>query len=222
MEIVRQPEYEAVAELVEQADDNGLSIFHWRLKLNDNWTLPAVDFWPTSASDTCIVVSDWGKQSMVAEVERLVAAGKRVIAVDLLGFGEADPGSGPRDSDDVMPMLITTVGDRPLGIQAAQLTAVARWATGDSVEQAPKVVAVGPRNSMIVLIAAALEPGVTSGLELRQSWKSLREIIRKDLKAEDAPEQFCFGLLKEFDVPQLVAIASLQPVVYDEPIRNEK
>ena len=221
-EILDQPKFEAMAELVEQTDNDPLSIFHWRLQLDDDWTLPAVEFRPGDASDTCIVVSDWGKQSMVTEVERLVAAGKRVIAVDLLGFGESDPGSGPRSHDDVILMLIATVGDRPLGIQAAQLTAVAQWATGGSVEQAPKIVAIGPRNSMIALVAVASEPGVTSGLELRQAWKSLREIIHQDMKAEDAPEQFCFGLLKEFDVSQLVAMASPQPVVFDDSERKAK
>ena len=81
---------------------------------------------------------------------------------------------------------------------------------------------MGPRNSTIALIAAALEPGVASGLELRQAWRSLREIIRQDLKAEHAPEQFCFGLLKEFDVPQLVDLASPQQIVFDDGKGNRK
>ena len=221
-EIVRQPEYEATADLVDQVDEDELSILHWRLKLDDDWTVPVIEFRPSRASDTCIIVSDWGKESIASEIEQLVAAGKRVIAVDLLGFGETDPGSGPRSHDDVILMMIATVGDRPLGVQAAQLTAVAQWATGNSVERTPKIFAVGPRNSMIALVSAALNPGVTSGLELRQAWKSLREIIRLNMKAEDAPEQFCFGLLKEFDVPQLVALAGPQPVAFDAPERNKK
>jgi hypothetical protein len=39
---------------------------------------------------------------------------------------------------------------------------------------------------------------------------SLREIIRGDLTVMQRPEQFCFGLLREFDVPQIKALVAPQ------------
>jgi len=221
-ETVRRPAYDFTAELVEQADQDQLAISHWRLRLDDVWTLPMVEFRPADTRETCVVLCDLGRESIVLEVERLVAAGQRVIAVDLLGFGESDPGGGPGNHDDVILMLIATAGERPLGIQAAQLAAITRWAADDSEKQAPSILAIGPRNSVVALIVAALEPELLSSLELRQAWKSLREIIHRDLKVEEAPEQFCFGLLKEFDVPQLVDLAKPLPVEFDTPIGNKK
>jgi hypothetical protein len=96
---------------------------------------------------------------------------------------------------------------------------VARWATNNSNNSAnkmPTIIAVGPRCSMISLIAAASDPNITSSLRLNRAWSSLREIIQLDMMAEHAPEQFCFGLLKHFDVPQLVAMIHPQPVWFDD------
>ncbi len=142
-EILRQPVYEAKAVLSKQAEQEGVAISHWRLQLGHAWTVPAVVSAPP-ARETCLVVTDGGKQSLATKIEPLLAAGKRVIAVDLLGFGEADPGSGPDRRDDVMLMLIATIGQRPLGIQVAQFSAVARWATGNAAESPPSLLAVGP------------------------------------------------------------------------------
>jgi hypothetical protein len=41
---------------------------------------------------------------------------------------------------------------------------------------------------------------------------SLREVITGNLTVMDRPEQFCFGLLREFDVPQLQALVAPRPV----------
>ena len=215
--IVQQPEYEVEQEKVDQSETDGVKITSWRFRIGAHWTLPATEFQPTGKpSGTCILTSDWGRQSMLGDVVKLLAEGKRVIAVDLLGFGEADPGSDPKDHDDVMLFLIATVGERPLGIQAAQLDAIAQWAAETSEEQEIEIIADGPRNSLIALIAAALEPDFPLGLTLRHSRKSLREIIDQNLRIEDAPEQFCFGLFKYFDVPQLVVLAGSDAVEIEE------
>ncbi|WP_168205011.1 carbon-nitrogen hydrolase family protein [Bythopirellula goksoeyrii] len=222
-EIIQQPEYDLEPAIVDQTESDDIAISRWRIQSGDGWTLPVVEFWPVGNSNgTHILISDWGKDSMISDVERLLADGKRVIAVDLLGFGEADPGSSPKSHDDVLLFMIATVGERPLGIQAAQLAAVTRWAKDSSDGQAPQIVAEGPRNSLIALVATAVEPGLSSGLSLRHSRKSLREVIEQNLKIEDAPEQFCFGLLKHFDVPQLVALVGNGLVEIEDTTGNDR
>ncbi len=217
-EIIQPPRYEVNSELIEEDQSNGITISQWRLQVGDHWTVPVIECRPKNMyKNTYILVSDWGKQSVVSDVTRL-AAGNRVISVDLLGFGEADPGSDPKDHDDVMLMLIATVGDRPLGIQVAQLSAIADWAIGDLSEQAPRVIASGPRNSLVALVAASLEPESIASVELRKGRKSLREIIKQNLRVEDGPEQFCFGLLEHFDVPQLVDLVDPGSVVFEDSI----
>ena len=41
---------------------------------------------------------------------------------------------------------------------------------------------------------------------------SLREIISKDLTADQTPELFCFGLFEELDIPQIAALVAPRPV----------
>src|SRR5207249_1875994 len=107
-------------------------------------------------------------------------------------------------------------GDRPLGIQASQVAAVARWASAEKLGPVT-VVAVGPRSSTFALVAAALEPKAIGRLELHGSLGSLQEVIEQNRTVEQLPEMFCFGLLEAFDVKQLAALAAPRPVRFVEP-----
>ena len=41
---------------------------------------------------------------------------------------------------------------------------------------------------------------------------SLKEIIEKGVGVDKMPEMFCFGLLREFDMKELIALAAPRPV----------
>jgi hypothetical protein len=71
---------------------------------------------------------------------------------------------------------------------------------------AKKIVALGPRSSVIALVTAAVEPDRFETIELRDCWPSLKEFIQKNRELKDAPELACFGLLRDFDIPQLEAL----------------
>jgi hypothetical protein len=71
------------------------------------------------------------------------------------------------------------------------------------------VAAYGPRTSLIALVAAAVETGAIRQAKLVRPLTSLREVIQRDMTFVDAPELFCFGLLEQFDMPQLNALAGL-------------
>ena len=58
---------------------------------------------------------------------------------------------------------------------------------------------------------AALETAAIAGVVQRDAMGSLREVITGNLTVMDRPEQFCFGLLREFDVPQLQALVAPRP-----------
>mgnify|MGYP006966867036 FL=1 len=64
----------------------------------------------------------------------------------------------------------------------------------------------------MALTAAALKPAVVEQVELRNSYGSLKQIIEQNLGVNDAPELFCFGLLEQFDILQLAALAAPTPV----------
>jgi hypothetical protein len=71
---------------------------------------------------------------------------------------------------------------------------------------------VGPRSSLFSLVAAALEPDAIAGLDAHNAMSSLKEVIGQDLSVDKFPELFCFGLLEEFDIPQLTALVRPRPI----------
>jgi hypothetical protein len=134
-----------------------------------------------------ILIGDKGRAALAAEAQRLLSAGKRVIAVDPFYFGE----SKISKRDFLFALLISSVGDRPLGIQASQIAAIARW-----VKTPVSIQAFGPRSSLIASVAAALEGRAITGVETHDALSSLKQVIEKNMKVDEAPELFCFGLLE--------------------------
>ena len=66
--------------------------------------------------------------------------------------------------------------------------------------------AIGPRSSLIVLVACALEPTAIAELALKQPLESLKDVIKQNMTFDQVPELFCFGLLERFDMPQLYSL----------------
>jgi len=207
-DIVRVRQFEVGAKKVDSATEDGLAITRWRLRMGDDWTVPAVELSPANAKSTVILVSDGGRSSAASQAAQFLSEGKRVVAVDPFFFGESNVGK----RDYLFALLVAAVGERPLGIQAGQLAATARWLHSGRGLGPVTVVSVGPRSSVFSLVAAALEPDAIGGIETRQAMSSLRDIIDKDLAADQTPELFCFGLLEEFDIPQLAALVAPRPL----------
>ena len=202
-EIVRAKHARATAERAERTKHGEVDVSFWRIKVDDQWTVPAVEFAPAKPGGTTIVVVDAGRKKIASEVEALLKANQRVIAVDPLYFGESQIST----RDFLYALLLAAVGDRALGLQASQLTAISRWA--HERHSAPVTVkSVGPRSSLFALVAAALEPKAIMGIEQTGGMTSLKEVIEKNGAVDKTPELFCFGLLEYFDIPQLKAMAS--------------
>jgi hypothetical protein len=200
-EIVKARDFRVTAE---KTGSEGSATF-WRLRMEDAFTIPAVEVAPAEAKGTTVLFSEAGRASLSADVDRLLHAGQRVIAVDPFYYGE----SKIEKRDFLFALLVAATGERPLGIQASQIAAVARWAGGTVT-----VEAVGPRASLVALVAAALEEKAIAALELHKSYGSLKEILEAGLGVDKAPELFCFGLLEAFDVKQLVALVAPRPVAF--------
>jgi hypothetical protein len=54
---------------------------------------------------------------------------------------------------------------------------------------------------------AALEPQGLDRLELRDMDKSLKDLLAKKVRYDNAPSMFCFGLLELVDMPELLELA---------------
>lgn len=190
----------------------------WRIEIDNDWTLPLTEVSALEPTATVLVLHDEGRAKAAATVEKLVGEKKRVLAVDVYNIGEARTGKW----EDRYALFLTAIGDRPLGMQAGQVTAIARWAKQQFQSVPVQIVAEGPKSSLIALAAAAVETDAIAGVELKGCYATLKEVIEQDLTALQAPELFCFGLLEQFDVLQISALVSPRPVVFVEPTERLK
>jgi dienelactone hydrolase len=213
-EVLRVPALTVKAAETARTESKGMTATFWNLRLGEKWSVPVVELVRGKPAKTTIVLGDGGRQGCAASAERLLAAGQRVLAVDPFYFGEARLES----RDWLFALLVSCVGDRPLGLQAAQLVSVARWSRerhGAPVD----VLATGPRTSLVALAAAALEEKAIAGVEVEGSRASLHEVIRENRTVDQMPEVFCFGLLEVADVKQLAALVAPRPVVLRKPVK---
>lgn len=171
----------------------GIPVRYWRLRLDNDWTLPAVEMGEAANPNVTVLMGDRGRADLAAEARRLVRReGRRVIAVDPFYFGE----SKIARRDWLFALLISSVGDRPLGIQASQIAAVARWAGKPVV-----VESFGTRTSLIAAVAAVLDPKSIASAKTHGALSSLHDVLRSDLAVDKFPEFFTFGLLEAWDLP---------------------
>ncbi len=171
---------------------DSVTVKHWRFRMDNDWTVPAVEMSRAGSSSAVILIGDQGRAALTAQAQRLLSEGARVIAVDPFYFGE----SKITKRDFLFALLISSVGDRPLGIQASQITAIARW-----LKIPASIEAFGPRSSLIASVAAALEPRAIAAVKTHDALSSLRDVIDKNMTVDKAPELFSFGLLESFDIP---------------------
>jgi hypothetical protein len=194
-------------------EKGGVKAVYWQIKVEGVGTLPVVEFAQAAPKKTAIVVNHEGRIHDAALVEKLLSSGHRVLATDLCYFGEA----GISQKDYLFALLVSAVGDRPLGVLATELATLARWSAAEHKGEPVTVMATGSRMSTIALTAAAVETEAIAGLELHGAFGSLKEVIEQNRKVEEMAEQFCFGLLEAFDIKQLTALVAPRPVLFHKP-----
>ena len=207
-EITRASDLSVEARQLAVEEKDGIWSAWWQLRLGGEWTVPVVEIVHGIPKSTVLFLADVGRAKSSPEVERLLAEGNRVLAVDPFYFGE----SKIRSHDWLFALLAAATGERPLGIQASQVAALARWGR-DQFRQGPVAVsAVGPRTSTIALIAATLEEQAIGSLERQSHLASLKTLVETNRSVDASPELFCFGLLESFDIPQLELLVAPRPI----------
>lgn len=172
-----------------------------------------------------IIIPDTGRKSVMDEIGNDVDRGQCVLVFEPLFFGENMP-EHPGMSQ--YAQLLSSVGERPLGLEAAQLAAVAEWLQAGRIEgsstpgaelaplpkaEPVRVVTVGPRSETVAVVAAALTPELFSAIDAREGMASLAEIYTKPLSYDANPDLMCLDLYKDFDFSTLVPLAA--PVKID-------
>lgn len=181
-----------------------VQVRRWKLLMDGDWTVPAVELVSGQPKRTAVLLGDQGRSALAAQAARLLDEGFRVVALDPFYFGE----SKIAQRDVLYALTLAAVGDRPLGVQASQVAAAARWCGSQPGAGKVTLVAHGPRTSLIARAAAAVDPQAVTGVQTHDELRSLKDVIDRNMEVYQGPEMFCFGLLKHFDVPQLVALAA--------------
>jgi hypothetical protein len=208
--LVRFPDLKQGPSTLDKRDERGPYRGEYRGAKVGAWTVPAVWVEKGEPKRAAVVLCDKGRAAAAAQVDALVRDGYRVAAADVFGLGECRPPS----HDWLWGLMLATVGERPLGVMAAQLDAVIRSAAVHSPDRrGVKLVAVGPRAGTVALMAAALNPGGVAELELHDAPGSFKEVIEQNLPVSAAPERFTFGLLERFDTADVAALVAPRPVV---------
>jgi dienelactone hydrolase len=197
----------------------------YRFDFSNGLSATGVLFRPTGATDdvpAVVLIADEGMKNTADDVANLVSSGKRVLALEPLFFGQNIPGTGDLGVSSYSQML-NGLGERTLGLEAAQVVAVAEWLdtglqhgsptpgstrSASAAHRPTAVITSGPRSQSVALTAAALEPQLFASLDTRHSIPSLGYVLEHPLKYGEAPELMCLDLFRDFDFDTLAALAA--------------
>jgi dienelactone hydrolase len=152
-----------------------------------------------------IVLNDKGYKASETMVTDRVNRGEQVLALDTILNGA----TMPQQSDGaVWPMMLVTNGDRPLGLEVAQLLATSKWLQKTTGQPTIRLETDGIRSQMVGLMAASLEPGLFSNIVSNEVLDSLGDLLNGPLIFRTTPDVFCLDLYKYFDIDRLEALAA--------------
>jgi hypothetical protein len=133
-----------------------------------------------------------------------VNRGEQVLVLDLMFTGSSWKNIPPYQ----FAQLLHGLGDRPIGMEAAQLSRITHWARERAGVSKVRLESGGIRTQVVSLVAAALEPDLFSAIAVRNGMHSLSYLLELPVPFEQAPELFCLDLYKDFDIDRLEALAT--------------
>ena len=163
-----------------------------------------------------LVLHDQGRKAAAADVSSRVNRDEQVLALDLTFFGDTW-----RDLEPFSYVqILDGEGERAVGVQAAQLIAIAEWLRKRTGAQKVRLESRGIRTETIALIAAALQPEVFSDVVVHEGMASLEYVLQVPVTFQKAPELFCLDLYREFDIDRLAAMAVPAAVTFDHTLET--
>jgi hypothetical protein len=162
-----------------------------------------------------VILNDEGKKAAGKEVSDRVNRGEQVLALDLLLTGEA---AEHKSLAAAYTEILHGTGDRPIGLEAAQLMEISHWAQQRAGVQTVRLEVTGMRTQVAGLVVAALEPNLYGKVVVHQGISSLGYLLEKPVAFSDAPELFCLDLYKKFDIDRLALIAAPTEVTTEKVI----
>ena len=172
------------------------------LELDRRWPLPAVLVRPEAPAGATLLVGDGGRPAPPELTSLAAELGHTVLAADLLGCGALRP--EPRSS-----LLLNTVGRPLLGMQVAQLLALARWLRRYAGDRPLHLQAGGRAPGVAALLAAAQTPAAFATVAAPGLPRSLDALVELPVAFDSADTAlFCFGLRATLDLDDLQRLAT--------------
>jgi Acetyl xylan esterase (AXE1) len=199
--------------------NRGVETLSYMFEMNNRLSASAV--WakathvPQSAPVT-IILNDEGKRESGAEVVDRVNRGEQVLAVDLLFKGDSariykvsasDPENFIPAPISILVQIFHAVGDRAIGLEAAQLVEITQWIMRQSGRNKVRLESRGIRSQVVALVSAAMKPELFSEIVVQEGMASFSYLFEKPVEFRQAPELFCLDLYKNFDLDNLTALA---------------
>ena len=188
--------------------DLGVHTLSYRFDFDNG--LSATGIWLAAISSqpgapVTVVLNDKGYKASETMVTARLNRGEQVLALDTILNGATMP---KESNSSVWPMMLVTDGDRPLGLEVAQLLATSKWLQNTTGQQTIRLETEGIRSQMVGLVAASLEPGLFSTVVSNDVLESLGELLNGPLLFRTAPDLYCLDLYKYFDIDRLAAAAA--------------
>jgi dienelactone hydrolase len=158
----------------------------------------------SDAAPVTIVLNDNGREAGADAVSDRVNRGEQVLALDLMFTESTWKDTKPYE----FAQLLDGLGDRPIGMEAAQLIRITRWAKERAGVSNVRLESGGIRTQVVSLTAAALDPELFSAIVVRDGMQSLSYVLELPVRFEQAPELFCLDFYKDFDIDRLEALAA--------------
>src|SRR3984957_19995708 len=174
--------------------DLGVHTLSYRFDFDNG--LSATGIWLAAISSqpgapVTVVLNDKGYKASETMVTARLNRGEQVLALDTILNGATMP---KESNSSVWPMMLVTDGDRPLGLEVAQLLATSKWLQNTTGQQTIRLETEGVRSQMVGLVAAALEPGLFSTVVSNDVLESLGELLNGPLLFRTAPDLYCLDL----------------------------
>jgi dienelactone hydrolase len=158
----------------------------------------------SDSAPVTIVLNDNGREAGADVVSDRVNRGEQVLALDLMFTGSSWKDTNPF----LFAQMLQGLGDRAIGMEAAQLIRITRWARERARVSSVRLEAGGIRTQVATLVAAAIDPAPFSTIVVRDGMHSLNYVLELPVRFEQAPELFCLDLYQGFDIDRLEALAA--------------